>query len=140
MQLNSHLGQKHLAGEHETQWVKKNTMITSYKKANFPSFQNPARRSISSNMFLDHVTILVQRAIPIKTTAENGRNTCNQYFRIWYVRSTKINTENGVQSDYPPITIFWHFHLSPFLKGVDHRLKHYNSKEKYKYFPLSSLC
>ena len=76
MQLNSHLGQKHLAGEREAQWAKKNTMIASLKRANFPSFQNPVRRSISSNVFLDHATILVQRAIPIKTTVENGRNTC----------------------------------------------------------------
>ena len=94
MQLNSHLGQKRLAGEHETQWAKKNTMITALKKANFPSLQNPVRRSIFSNVFLDHVTIVVQRVIPIKTTVENGRNTYNQYFKIWYVRSTKINTEN----------------------------------------------
>ena len=65
------------------------------KKAHFPSFQNPVRRSISSNVFLDLVTMLVQRAIPIKTTVENGRNTCNQYFKIWYVRFTEINTENG---------------------------------------------
>ena len=65
------------------------------KKANFPSLQNPVRRSISSNVFSDHVTILVQRVIHIKTTVENGRNTYNQYFKIWYVRSTKINTDNG---------------------------------------------
>ena len=55
--------------------------------------------------------------ILIKTTAENGINACNQYFKIWHVRSTKINIEKMGLNQVIFQLLFWQFSIVP-LKSL----------------------